>query len=252
LPESVPAINNAPVAYGQSLFTNQEFAIGITLTGSDADGNPLTYSVLTDPAQGLLTGTAPNLTYTPSLGYIGADRFTFKVNDGTVDSNTARVTISIFPANRSPQNGATNVSIHLWFSWQAVPRAISYDLYLWKEGETKPATPTLIDIPRAMTRLVAPLAPSTGYRWQVIAKGAFGQSTGPEWTFSTGNILVGDVNDDKAVNLLDAILALQVIGGLNPTTIRADYGASGCDVNDDGEIGLEEVIYILQKAAGLR
>jgi uncharacterized delta-60 repeat protein len=252
LPESVPVINNAPVSYGQSLFTNEEFAIGITLTGSDADGNPLTYYIVTPPAHGVLTGTAPNLTYTPSAGYIGADRFTFKVNDGIVDSNIARVNISIFPANRSPQNGSINVSIRPWFSWQAVPRAISYDLYLWKEGETKPATPTLKDIPRAMTRLAAPLAPSTGYRWQVIARSAFGPSTGPEWTFTTGNILVGDVDDDKAVNLLDAILALQALGGLNPATIRTDYAASGCDVNDDGEIGLEEVIYILQKAAGLR
>ena len=216
LPEIVPPINNAPVADGQSLFTNQDFAIGITLTASDADGNPLTYSIVTDPAHGILTGTAPNLTYTPDAGYVGADRFTFKVNDGTVDSNTARVTVSIFPANRSPENGATHVSIRPWFSWQAVPRAISYDLYLWKDGEVKPAAPTIKDIPRAMTRLAAPLAPLTGYRWQVIARNAFGQSTGPEWTFTTGNFLVGDVNDDKAVNLLDAILALQAIGGLNP------------------------------------
>ena len=34
-------------------------------------------------------------TYTPSAGYVGPDSFTFKANDGTVDSNIATVTINV-------------------------------------------------------------------------------------------------------------------------------------------------------------
>jgi len=47
--------------------------------------------------------------------------------------------------------------------------------------------------------------------------------------------------------LADAILALQVVAGLNPADVNI-----GADVNNDEKIGLEEVIYILQKVAGLR
>ena len=68
----------------------------------------------------------------------------------------------------------------------------------------------------------------------------------------TRKILKGDMNDDGAVNLADAILVLNVIGGLNPAGIRADYATSGTDVNGDNKIGLAEAIYILQKVAEMR
>lgn len=66
------------------------------------------------------------------------------------------------------------------------------------------------------------------------------------------NGLPGDINNDTRVDLADAILALKIIGGLNPDGIRADYAISGADVNKNGRIGLPEAIYILQKVAGLR
>ena len=57
-----------------------------------------------------------------------------------------------------------------------------------------------------------------------------------------------NVNGDGNVDLADAILALQVIAGIEPTT--PVYKEA--DVNGDGRIGIEEVIYILQKVSGLR
>jgi Big-like domain-containing protein len=87
--------NSAPTANPQSVTTFEDVAVAITLTGSDPDGNPLTYGVVSGPAHGTLTGTAPSLTYTPSAGYIGLDSFTFKVNDGTVDSSPATVSITV-------------------------------------------------------------------------------------------------------------------------------------------------------------
>jgi hypothetical protein len=65
-------------------------------------------------------------------------------------------------------------------------------------------------------------------------------------------VFKGDINGDSSVDLEDAILALQVVAGMNPSGIRASYPACGADVNGDGKIGLPEVIDILQKVAGLR
>ena len=57
----------------------------------------------------------------------------------------------------------------------------------------------------------------------------------------------GDINNDKAVDLVDAILVLKALVGLSPVGINL-----GADVNGNNKIGLAEVIYVLQNVAGLR
>jgi VCBS repeat-containing protein len=98
------AENQPPVAFDQLVTTDEDVVVSITLEASDPDGGPLTWTT-TDPAHGTLTGTAPNLTYTPDSGFSGGDAFTFKVNDTQADSNVATVTINVVLAgvgNRPP------------------------------------------------------------------------------------------------------------------------------------------------------
>ncbi len=95
---SVKSHNQAPVAAEQDLTTEEDSALTITLSADDPDGDTLFYSVVTHPAHGTLSGTAPNLTYIPDSDYFGADSFTFKATDGEVDSNVATVTIEILNA----------------------------------------------------------------------------------------------------------------------------------------------------------
>jgi hypothetical protein len=72
------------------------------------------------------------------------------------------------------------------------------------------------------------------------------------WWFRVISRLKGDVNNDAKVDLADAILVIQVLSGKNPAGIRADYAASGADVNGDGRIGLAEVQFSQQRVAALR
>jgi hypothetical protein len=88
-------INHAPTADPQSVTTFMDTPLDILLTGSDPDGDLLTFSVVTSPAHGALSGTAPNLTYTPAPGFIGLDSFAFIVNDGALDSEPAMVDIAV-------------------------------------------------------------------------------------------------------------------------------------------------------------
>lgn len=92
---TVNAVADAPVANPQSVTTTQDTAKPITLTGSDGDNDPLSFAVAQQPAHGSLSGTAPNVTYTPTTGYTGADSFTFTVNDGTSTSPAATVSITV-------------------------------------------------------------------------------------------------------------------------------------------------------------
>jgi hypothetical protein len=99
---TVTPVNDAPVANGQALTTPYNAPIAVTLTGTDAEGGALTYTVLSSPANGTLSGTAPNLTFTPNIGSSGTTSFTFKVNDGGLDSAAATVTITVQAATAVP------------------------------------------------------------------------------------------------------------------------------------------------------
>jgi len=80
-------VNDAPVAINQNATYDLNTPKLITLTAIDVDGDALTFSIVTSPAHGVLSGSAPSVTYTPNSGFTGSDSFTFKANDGTVDSN---------------------------------------------------------------------------------------------------------------------------------------------------------------------
>src|SRR5205807_581557 len=99
---TVTPVNDAPVATAQSVTTNQDTAKAMTLTATDVDGDTLTYGVVPKPADEALSGVVPNLTYTPAANYNGADSFTFKANDGTVDSSAATVSLTITAVNDAP------------------------------------------------------------------------------------------------------------------------------------------------------
>jgi len=86
-----------PTAYAQLVTAAENTATVVTLAGSDTNSPPLplTYSVTVDPQHGELSGTAPNLTYTPDHGYTGQDSFQFEVNNGVVESAPASVSIDV-------------------------------------------------------------------------------------------------------------------------------------------------------------
>ena len=113
----INASNHAPVAHDQSLSVGANTPLPVTLSASDADYNALTFRIVTAPAHGALSGTVPNLTYTPNANYSGADSFTFVANDGALDSNVATVTLQVLappaPPVASPQNLSTNEDMPL-------------------------------------------------------------------------------------------------------------------------------------------
>lgn len=96
--------NSPPIANDQQVTTAQNTAVEITLTGSDPDGDELTFAVTQQPSHGELTGEAPELTYIPAAGYSGSDSFTFTVDDGRGAADTGTISITVTPeaAENSP------------------------------------------------------------------------------------------------------------------------------------------------------
>ncbi len=107
---TVQRTNQAPIAGSLLLSAEEDVAVSLTLTGSDSDGDALTFAVVTSPTKGKLTGTVPNLVYTPAANVTGIDSFTFNVRDGKASSSPASVTINIAPVNDAPLASAESIT----------------------------------------------------------------------------------------------------------------------------------------------
>jgi subtilisin family serine protease len=65
------------------------------------------------------------------------------------------------------------------------------------------------------------------------------------------NILPADVTFDHQISLADAVLSFQILSGF-AQPVCSPANAPSLDVNGDGKIGIEEVIYLLQEIGGIR
>ena len=129
--------NDAPVAQDQTgdaaLTTQEDTEVAVTLVATDVDeGDVLSYSVVSDPNHGTLSGEAPDLSYTPDENYAGPDSFTFKANDGTADSNVATVEITVSAVNDAPviqdsagENAGESVGVTMSEDGEPTPFALS-------------------------------------------------------------------------------------------------------------------------------
>ncbi|MBI4137517.1 chitobiase/beta-hexosaminidase C-terminal domain-containing protein [Candidatus Roizmanbacteria bacterium] len=94
--------NQTPAANSQILNTTTNTALPITLSYADSDGpGPYTFTILTNPQNGTLSGTGGSRTYTPNNNFSGSDSFNWRVNDGQTNSNIATVTINVTSSTNS-------------------------------------------------------------------------------------------------------------------------------------------------------
>lgn len=105
----IAPVNDLPVPDAAAFDVNEDgFLVG-DLTGSDVEGEALTYDLVTTPTKGILTLTdaaTGAFLYTPDANANGADSFTFRVSDdgGTTYSTAQTVTMSITPVNDAPSS----------------------------------------------------------------------------------------------------------------------------------------------------
>jgi VCBS repeat-containing protein len=97
---TVTNVNDPPVAAADSYTMNQDTvltpATGVLGNDTDVDGDVLHALLVSGVAHGILSlNSNGSFTYTPAASFAGTDSFTYKANDGTVDSNVVTVTIHI-------------------------------------------------------------------------------------------------------------------------------------------------------------
>lgn len=100
------ACNAPPMARDDSYTTNEDQQLNVPapgVLGNDSDDSPFTATLVTGPAHGSLVLNANGaVSYLPNKNFNGMDAFTYKATDGTFDSGTATVTITVNPVNDAP------------------------------------------------------------------------------------------------------------------------------------------------------
>ena len=91
---TITPVNDTPVATAGTADTVKDTPKQITMAATDVDGDPLAYTVIAAPAHGTVLGVGATRIYTPALGYVGADSFTFRATD-PAGANSATVTVAI-------------------------------------------------------------------------------------------------------------------------------------------------------------
>jgi VCBS repeat-containing protein len=102
---SLTVRNDAPLSNGDSYSTSQGSALtvkapGVLSNDTDPNGDPLTVSLVSGPANGTLKLNADgSFTFTPNVDFAGTDSFTYRASDGATVSNLATVTLTVSPSN---------------------------------------------------------------------------------------------------------------------------------------------------------
>ena len=109
---TVTVVNRPPVAVNDTASTNQgkAVAIGVLANDTDPDGDPLSVTNLTVPANGTATVANEIVTYTPKSAFVGTDTFTYQASDGSAASNVATVTIQVNATTNTPPVAANDTA----------------------------------------------------------------------------------------------------------------------------------------------
>jgi len=172
----------------------------------DVDGNPLQVVRVSDPTHGSLSLSANgSFIYTPQANFTGTDSFTYKAYDGATDSNEAIVTITVVD---SP---TPTITATLPPTATDTPTDIPTDTFTPEPKNSY--TPTMTDTPTSTPTSTPP-----------------------------GCDLVGDLNQDGAVDVLDLTI-VSTCYGLN----EGDSGYNPvADTVPNGTINLFDLMFVAQ------
>ncbi|MHB1036317.1 MAG: Ig-like domain-containing protein [Pirellulales bacterium] len=257
---TVTPVNDVPVAdddvyrLGPNRTLSVPVAAGLLVNDFDADGDPLTAALVSGPAHGTLNlASSGAFVYTPEAGFTGADTFTYRVGDGTLDSNLASVTIVYDDAAPSVVGAGINggspqrsliTSLAIRFSEDVLASLDGSDLAI--RNDTTGATLDLTDVlPRydhatnaAVWNLAGVQLADGRYTATLAANGvadaAGNRLAGGDFVFQFFR-LAGDADGNGAVDIFD-VAVLQRNYGRSGSVTPADGDFSG-----DGEVNIIDV-----------
>ncbi|HEY3848713.1 MAG TPA: Ig-like domain-containing protein, partial [Acetobacteraceae bacterium] len=104
----------APIAQTETVSVAEGGTATVVLAATDTQHNPLTYSIVTPPADGTLSAitNGNTLTYSPVAGFFGSDSFTFQATDPDGKESQAAVSVTVTPVNQPPVAIAQSLNVN--------------------------------------------------------------------------------------------------------------------------------------------
>ena len=181
---TIAPINDPPLAVNDTYAVDQDQALTIPVPGvlandADIEGDALTASLVVPPVHGSLNFNADGaFTYTPGIGFVGSDNFTYVANDGSADSSTASVGITVnavsvpdaTPPSPNPMTWAqapqavNDTSITMTATEATDPSGVEYSFECKSEGCHNSGWQA------SVVYMDTGLAPSTSYTYVVRAR----------------------------------------------------------------------------------
>ncbi|MCX2576382.1 DUF7507 domain-containing protein, partial [Pedobacter sandarakinus] len=210
---TVTPVNDAPVATTPvNVVTNQNSPVSGVITATDVDGDLLSYTIATPPANGtVVLNPDGTFTYTPNNNFSGADSFTVRVSDGKGGSTlvTVNVGVNLVPA---PSMSLTKVATN---TVSKAGDVIDYRILVTNNGNVN-LTDVIVKDPGAdagsiLPATVANLAP--GASVTITAKhtitltevnnGSFSNQASVSATAPSGSPVIKDKSDDPSTPAID-------------------------------------------------
>lgn len=180
--------NNAPIASDTSVSVARDTDVSYTLTALDTDSDVITFELISDPANGIITQFDPSngtFIYMPNAGFSGKDTFTYRVSDGVSSCPDKTVTIEVAetttPIPLAPSDLAVTPSCKCSVKLSWADNSDNEDGFeIYKNGE-------LICVKEAdeTSAMISGLSASTSYTFEVRAKNSSGKSEAVTATFTT-------------------------------------------------------------------
>ncbi|MFC1896252.1 Ig-like domain-containing protein, partial [Thermodesulfobacteriota bacterium] len=247
--------NDPPNPIASNITTDEDTPGNSIIHHGDPDiGDTHTYAVTIPPDHGTaLAASGGSATYTPTQDYHGPDSFTVTVTDSAQESDSVRIAVTVTPVNDPPAiTGSPPTSVLENELYSFTPQAADVDagdtlsfsianMPGWAKFKT--STGTLSGVPGRPD-----VGIHTGIVITVMDSAGASASLPPFDITVVQAVMKGDVDDDGAVDLRDAIISSQVVQRVDvlvPIFKEAD-------VNGDKVIGVAEIVYGIQVPAGLR
>ena len=100
---TIDAVNDAPIGWDTNLVVEEGKSLDFDLNATDADGDEITFNIVSSPTHGRLKTGSGKWSYTPFENYNGQDSFTFRASDGKAQGNLAKVSFDVQPRNQAPR-----------------------------------------------------------------------------------------------------------------------------------------------------
>jgi hypothetical protein len=242
--------NDPPLAFNLSYHTDEDQAFVDHLKGSDIDNDSITFTILENGNLGIVSITemsSGTFNSSPYLNEYGTDAFKYKTSDGFADSMPAVVSITINPINDPPYANAGSDQIVIEGQNVVLDGTKSFDVdtddlkYSWEQSAGIPVM--LLESKKVQSSFIAPSVTPKGEEliFSLLISDTEKLISEDSVLITVNNVFTkGDLNDNGEIDLEDAVLALQLIAGMNENQA---YRQATVDSN---QLHLKDAIYIFQ------